>query len=73
MGLYNKTNDRSGNNSVFFGLVATVIGAGLLVAGGRKQKKAEIKEDMENGLRGWGDLKRENEALYMRCLRELES
>ncbi len=73
MGLFNKTQDKSGNNSVFFGSLAMIIGAGLLVAGGRKQKKAEIKEDMESGIRGWGDLKRENEALYMRCLRELES
>lgn len=73
MGLFNKTEDKSGNNSVFFGSVAMLIGAGLLVAGGRKQKKAEVREDIQNGLRGWGDLKRENEALYLRCLKELES
>jgi len=73
MGLFNKTQDKSGNNSVFFGSMAMLIGAGLLVAGGRKQKKAEVREDMQNGLRGWGDLKRENEALYLRCLKELES
>ncbi len=73
MGLFNRTEDKTGNNSVFFGLLAVGIGAGILVSGGRKQQRSEIKEDMENGLRGWGDLKRENEALYMRCLRELES
>lgn len=72
MANWGNTFDERSRSCKFWGGLLLLLGAGFFISGGKKEERGKIQKEMADGLRSWGELKKENEELYYKCLRELE-